>query len=253
MNYESATSSLVIDLGRFQRSGQTESDHRLVWTTAVILAITHFGIALLGLAWQQPLAIMLHSSAFLLACGFGVFSYLSEKQRLIKFLGVVCILAGMIVFLFGYPGPQAIVVFIVAPIPAFRVLGIRFGSLATVFFFAISVTCLFASEVAVAQLRFETRINILIAFGIATAFGALFEHARERMTTQLNETLDQLKAIKGLVPVCAACKKIRDLDGSWHEFESLLRTKGRVEFSHGFCEQCATEWISDVFNRESAS
>jgi PAS fold len=45
--------------------------------------------------------------------------------------------------------------------------------------------------------------------------------------------------LNGVIPVCAWCKKIRDLLGDWHQVEAYLATRSDATFTHGICEDCA--------------
>ncbi|MBI5970955.1 MAG: hypothetical protein HY884_07360 [Deltaproteobacteria bacterium] len=46
------------------------------------------------------------------------------------------------------------------------------------------------------------------------------------------------KIIKGLIPVCSYCKKVRYSDGSWHGIERFVTDKSSAEFTHGICPEC---------------
>ena len=61
---------------------------------------------------------------------------------------------------------------------------------------------------------------------------------RERLIGELQETLEQVKLLSGLLPICAGCKKIRDEQGSWQHLETYLRTHSEADFTHGMCEDC---------------
>ena len=52
------------------------------------------------------------------------------------------------------------------------------------------------------------------------------------------EALSQVKALSGLLPICAACKKIRNRDGSWSHIETYIRSHSEADFTHGICPQC---------------
>lgn len=49
----------------------------------------------------------------------------------------------------------------------------------------------------------------------------------------------QVKTIKGLLPICASCKKIRDDRGYWTQIESYLYKHSDAEFTHGICPDCS--------------
>jgi AmiR/NasT family two-component response regulator len=61
-----------------------------------------------------------------------------------------------------------------------------------------------------------------------------------RLNIELQLALDNVKALKGLLPICAGCKKIRDDKGYWEGVETYIKKHADVEFSHGLCPECLT-------------
>ncbi|MBP7887226.1 MAG: PAS domain-containing protein, partial [Candidatus Marinimicrobia bacterium] len=64
------------------------------------------------------------------------------------------------------------------------------------------------------------------------------EEQREKFIAELQEALDKIKTLKGLIPICACCKKIRDDQGYWNSVESYIKDHAEVEFTHGICPDC---------------
>lgn len=64
---------------------------------------------------------------------------------------------------------------------------------------------------------------------------------RKRIIVELQEAFSQIKTLKGLLPICAHCKKIRDDEGYWQSVEKYLHDRSEVEFSHGICPDCLQE------------
>jgi YesN/AraC family two-component response regulator len=60
-----------------------------------------------------------------------------------------------------------------------------------------------------------------------------------RLNAELEAALAQVRTLSGLLPICAACKKIRDDQGYWHQVEVYIRNHSQAEFSHGICPDCA--------------
>ena len=58
----------------------------------------------------------------------------------------------------------------------------------------------------------------------------------------------RIATLRGVVPICAWCKKIRDDEGYWKQLESYVRDHTEAEFSHGICPSCA-ESFSDQIKR----
>ncbi|HWI57341.1 MAG TPA: GAF domain-containing protein [Bacillota bacterium] len=59
-----------------------------------------------------------------------------------------------------------------------------------------------------------------------------------RVSAQLAETLEQMKTLRGLLPICAWCKRIRDDKGYWNQVEAYIRTYTEAHFTHGICPEC---------------
>ncbi|TKJ39930.1 hypothetical protein CEE37_09335 [candidate division LCP-89 bacterium B3_LCP] len=64
------------------------------------------------------------------------------------------------------------------------------------------------------------------------------EKERENLITELQEALQRIKTLRGLIPICAKCKKIRDDQGFWNQVESYIEEHSSAEFSHGICPDC---------------
>ncbi|MFH0725824.1 MAG: DUF3365 domain-containing protein [Pseudomonadota bacterium] len=72
------------------------------------------------------------------------------------------------------------------------------------------------------------------------------EIAREKMVGELKTALDNIKTLKGLLPICSSCKKIRDDKGYWNQIEGYIETHSEAEFSHGICPECAKKLYPDL-------
>jgi CheY-like chemotaxis protein len=63
--------------------------------------------------------------------------------------------------------------------------------------------------------------------------------ALARRTAELEQALSQVKTLRGLLPICAWCKKIRNDQGYWDQLESYLSVHTDATFSHAICPDCA--------------
>jgi len=61
---------------------------------------------------------------------------------------------------------------------------------------------------------------------------------RERLIENLQNALDKVKLLRGLLSTCSYCKKIRDGDGVWQPLESYIQNHSEASFSHGICPDC---------------
>lgn len=61
---------------------------------------------------------------------------------------------------------------------------------------------------------------------------------RQKLLTEIQQTLREIKTLRGLLPICAGCKKIRDDKGYWTQIEVYVSQHSEAEFSHGLCPDC---------------
>jgi DNA-binding response OmpR family regulator len=62
---------------------------------------------------------------------------------------------------------------------------------------------------------------------------------REKLIRDLQDLISQVKTLRGLLPMCAWCKKIRDDKGEWVVLESYLSQHSNTDITHGICPECA--------------
>ena len=67
---------------------------------------------------------------------------------------------------------------------------------------------------------------------------------RESLVRELEQTLSEIKTVKGLIPICAGCRRIRDKDGTWYTLEGIVRRNFDADFSHGLCPECAARELA---------
>jgi len=67
----------------------------------------------------------------------------------------------------------------------------------------------------------------------------------EKKNQELESTISEVKTLRGLLPICASCKKVRDDKGYWNQIDNYLEIHSEVEFSHGLCPDCAKKLYPD--------
>jgi len=97
---------------------------------------------------------------------------------------------------------------------------------------------------------FESNAASLIAFidgfilpicatlGLLSTVALKTQIEREKSISDLEVALRRVKALSGLLPICASCKKIRDENGNWNEVESYVSAHSEADFSHSICPDC---------------
>lgn len=67
------------------------------------------------------------------------------------------------------------------------------------------------------------------------------EEERENLVAKLEKSLDEIKTLRGIIPICMHCKGIRDEKGSWNKLEKYISENSDAQFSHGICDSCLEE------------
>ena len=68
----------------------------------------------------------------------------------------------------------------------------------------------------------------------------------EERNQELEKALDEIKTLRGILPICANCKKIRDDQGYWNQIEQYISEHSQAEFSHGLCPECIRELYPEL-------
>lgn len=83
---------------------------------------------------------------------------------------------------------------------------------------------------------------VFIGFGLVVAKVVsrlrLSEEEKAQTIATLQKTQKEITVLKGILPICASCKRIRDDDDSWHQIEGYIRDHSEAEFTHGLCPDC---------------
>lgn len=77
------------------------------------------------------------------------------------------------------------------------------------------------------------------------------EEERKKMILQLQNALEQVKTLSGLLPICSFCKKIRDDKGYWNQIDIYIEAHSEAEFSHSMCQECARKHYPEIYNDKS--
>lgn len=87
----------------------------------------------------------------------------------------------------------------------------------------------------------EWEVASMIEYMIDITERKLAEEEKERLIAKLQAALEDIKTLRGIVPICAYCKKIRDDSGYWNQLEQYISEHSTAEFSHAICPKCMAE------------
>ncbi len=73
---------------------------------------------------------------------------------------------------------------------------------------------------------------------------------RERLIKELQSAIHEVRTLSGLLPICAACKKIRDDKGYWNQLETYITDHSEAEFTHGICPDCRKKLYPELYTDE---
>lgn len=93
------------------------------------------------------------------------------------------------------------------------------------------------------ELKFDENNNPVEMFGTIQDITERIQikQEREKLIKKLQEALEDVKTLSGLLPICAKCKKIRDDKGYWNSLEVFFEKHSDVSFSHSMCSECCDE------------
>ena len=83
------------------------------------------------------------------------------------------------------------------------------------------------------------------------------EKKLEETIVKLNDALENLQTLRGLLPICSYCKQVRDDQGYWNKIETYIQNHSDAFFSHGICPSCSEQkwgekdWYKKLKNKES--
>ena len=89
----------------------------------------------------------------------------------------------------------------------------------------------------------ERDLQIAIEFAL---YKSRMEAERNLLINRLQEALEHVRTLSGMLPICSYCKKIRDDKGYWNQLETYLSEHSGTEFTHGICPDCAAKAIKDL-------
>ena len=72
------------------------------------------------------------------------------------------------------------------------------------------------------------------------------ERDQEKLVSQLRAALVEIKTLKGFIPICASCKKIRNDEGYWDQLEAYISKHTDAVFTHGLCPECVEKYKAEM-------
>ena len=108
----------------------------------------------------------------------------------------------------------------------------------------------------IARNIFPIRIAIVLGMLTSAALLSILLHLyfrklklleeRDRLIAEIRDDLAQIRTLRGLVPVCSYCKKVRNDKGYWEQIEEYVANNSHARFSHGICPECTAKLDTEI-------
>ncbi len=85
-------------------------------------------------------------------------------------------------------------------------------------------------------------IGMILIFTYAAYLVERSSRQTFRVNRELKASLDRVRQLSGLLPICSSCKKIRDEQGTWSSVETYISRHSEADFTHSMCPDCAQKY-----------
>jgi hypothetical protein len=204
---------------------------------------------------------------------FLVLSFKRKHLEVCSFFGTITLgLLTLFLAYFGGTERSAVVWTLTFPIIALNLLGPRSGTAFSVLHLAILMSLFAFGKVIDMPVSYSFFWSSRILFAYSTVFlmTLIAEKLRgtiqnkllktqeqleetlkekEKLISELTETLNEVKTLRGIIPICAHCKKIRSDKGYWEQVEQYVQDRSEAQFSHALCPDCANHLYPDQLSQ----
>jgi len=101
-------------------------------------------------------------------------------------------------------------------------------------------------------LLFVLVVVTLVVIGVAARFYRLVQTVR-RQAAKLQAALDDVKTLRGIIPICSYCHKVRDDQEAWGGLEKYVHENSDAAFSHGICHECYPKVQEELAQEKATS
>ena len=105
----------------------------------------------------------------------------------------------------------------------------------------LSFTKFWVTPFRLVDAMINTCIRIIVFIG--------FAYLINKVAIQKRELEKEVQTLRGILPICSFCKKIRNQDGIWEPVESFVMKRSDAEFSHGICPECCKKNYPDFYQK----
>ncbi|MEE8372110.1 MAG: hypothetical protein V3R87_00035 [Dehalococcoidia bacterium] len=96
------------------------------------------------------------------------------------------------------------------------------------------------------------RLTATAILAVLVAYGRYAVVNRHRLTFEREKARLEANTLRGLIPICAWCGKLRDDQGYWESVETYVTQRSTAEFTHGICPECMSKQLVKRDDGENA-
>jgi hypothetical protein len=99
----------------------------------------------------------------------------------------------------------------------------------------------------------SNRVLALFVIWITASLGLqrkTTEENREKAVREREKALEDVRILRGFLPICASCKRIRDDQGYWTQIEGYIKANSEADFTHGICPECAKKLYPEFYQQK---
>jgi K+-sensing histidine kinase KdpD len=86
------------------------------------------------------------------------------------------------------------------------------------------------------------RLTAFLTIALAISQIRVMLNAEIRLRQEIQKATGEVKHLRGLLPICASCKRIRNDAGLWEQIELYIKSHSEAEFTHGLCPDCVKKF-----------
>lgn len=248
------------DLEAGYRSGECAHDVRIARVLAIIEVLFNVPFGINDYVFQRDtqLFYMLMAVRFVNVC-IGALVYVRmpsltsarARDRMLLVFAAVIATTSIPIYMSrppGFGGPLATVLLIIVAWALILPASFRY-QLAAVSCLVVSFVTAYALQGPAGTAALVSTAPVLTLGVVLTLVGSLSRHRSKRelflalheqrtLRGALEEAIAEIRTLRGIVPICSYCHKIRDEAGAWHRVDAYVSRHTHAEFSHGFCPTC---------------
>jgi hypothetical protein len=246
-------------------------EHRIFNSMMLVVSITGVIVTIYNIVLHIPFVQSIMTTSFILvAASSYVFSMKKkEYEKLVLPISIYFFLLMAISWFvtYGSQGSVAFYFFVFVPFSAvYFSKNIKLFLFSVILYISLLLLCeyLFPDYLIKYETAFQQFIDVGLSLILCLIVNILIiyyiykEYVQERDMKdsllkqalldkdEIEKMFKEIKILKGIIPICASCKKIRDKKGNWNHIEEYLDIHSEAKLTHGICPDCVAQLYPEL-------